>query len=702
MNWLKQLLTLLLALILSLSSCAHSTVQGGLPDGGSDTTASETTSEGGETTTAPETTTEADTAPETDPPTDNETPMQALLLSSAKLGLTVKIASSDNERVVSAEMAGGDLLLTSYNPGSATVTAMNSYGESVRVSVTVARDYSFAETVYTPFVPPENAVLATDFGMSPGKSDNAPYLQAAIDALLEGGTVYVPAGRYAITYVELKSNITLRLEGILPEYNVAFEKIASKVQRVSDFAIIETVTRDMFGNHAAGGYGREGADNITISGGVFDMKGKSRCFIWCCGDNITLENTVLRDCPNNHAIQITGCTNVTLRNVSFAGYNVKDNVTSAEVVQIESSHSGAIGETSAAGSKFDDYEYIACKNVTIENCYFGKSDVYEAPTFPIGHHGQNSGASVTGLRILGCTFDNPRVVAIRAYAYTDVEIADCLFLSDRNNTCSNTPCYMIELTLGKKAVKLPSGAYLSTESTFGGCNNYRIHGNRFVIGEESAFAGIIMNQNTGITSYDVKAEVGIRLTDYYKDPPRDFTGYQIVSCHLSDIAIFDNDITVENTAGSCLYFLNGVLGLSIENNALHTDREYVVSELGDREIVGARLQNCISATYRSKNVAIQANAENQTAPIVLKDGDASVLLFCTGGNKGISTLRIRVDGGGRIDYTASEDGALTVTAIPEDGYRFDGYYAEGNRLSEGRATFGYDTTVTARFVKTEP
>ena len=696
MNWLTQLLSAILALLLFLSSCAHGVVQGGIPDGSeSDTVAPETTVEAQETTAVQE----SDTAPETDPPGDNETPMQALLLSSAKLGLKVKIASSDNERVVTAEMAGGDLLLTSYNPGIATVTAMNSYGETVRISVTVARDYSFAETVYTPFVPPENAVLATDFGMSPGKSDNAPYLQAAIDALPEGGTVYIPAGRYAITYVELKSNITLRLEGILPEYNVAFEKIASKVQRVSDFAILETVTRDMFGNHKAGGYGREGASNITISGGVFDMKGKSRCFIWCCGDNITLENTVLRDCPNNHAIQVTGCTDVTIRNVLFAGYNLKDNITSAEVIQIESSHKDAIGATSAAGSKFDDYEYIACENVTIENCYFGRSDLYEAPTFPIGHHAQCSGASVTGLRILGCTFDNPRVVAIRAYAYTDVEIADCLFLSDRNNNVSKTPRYMIELTLKKSKVQLPSGAYLSTESTFGGCNNYRIRNNRFVIGSDSAFQGIITNLQSGITAYGIRAEADILLADHYKSTPVPFTGYQEVTCRISDIAIYENEITVDNHVGSYLYELNGVLGLVIRDNLLTTEREYPSAELGKEQVTGALLKNCISKDYFEKNLTVTANARNQTAPIVLQDGDASVLLFCTGGNDGLSTLRIRAEGGGRIAYTVNGDGTLTVTASADEGYRFDGYYAEGNRLSEGRATFGYDTTVTLRFSK---
>jgi len=54
-----------------------------------------------------------------------------------------------------------------------------------------------------------------DFGAKPdGITDNTEAFRRAIDSCVEagGGVVYFPAGEYAATVIELKSNITLLVE----------------------------------------------------------------------------------------------------------------------------------------------------------------------------------------------------------------------------------------------------------------------------------------------------------------------------------------------------------------------------------------------------------------------------------------------------------------------------------------------------------
>ena len=51
----------------------------------------------------------------------------------------------------------------------------------------------------------------TDYGARENIANNAPYIQAAIDACDPGDTVFFPKGNYTLGTVRLKSNITLEL-----------------------------------------------------------------------------------------------------------------------------------------------------------------------------------------------------------------------------------------------------------------------------------------------------------------------------------------------------------------------------------------------------------------------------------------------------------------------------------------------------------
>ena len=623
-------------------------------------------------------------------------PHERKLVTAPELGMLAYCTYTEKYYVADAKVENnGDITLTSYSPGTTLITVKNSYGEEMSINVTVGLDYNFEKIDINEFEMPEDYVYANKFGMSPYTDDNARALQNAIDSLTDGGVVYIPKGNYKCGFVQLKSNITLRLEGILPDYNTEFtDELADRIDSGKDFAQIIAVNADMFANTERSGYGRYGADNLKITGGVLDMDGKARGFIWCCAENVLLENVVMKDCPNDHAIQVTGSKNVVIRNVMFAGYNAGSNVSGSELIQVETSHPGAIQGYTA--TKFDENEFYNCENVTIENCYFGKSDKYDAATYFIGHHVHNAAPSVTGFTIKGCTFDDPRIVAIRAYAFADLDISDCKFISEEANSVVSEGRYMIELTLKTGAVKLPSGAYLATAETRGGCNNVRIHNNEFILGEDSQIIGFVKTLNTGIVEYDAMGYSNILRADFYTSTPKSFTGYELVTARISELRIYDNDFTVQNNANETLFFLKGVRGMELKGNTFDMWGELIV----DDDEYGVYSEKSTSMKDYERNFVVGAVAANNSVPIVLETSDDDVMAYCTASDKSrVYTLTVICEEGGIIERRVDKDGVLYVTPVADNGYEFAGYSADGELLDGDSFAFGASTVVEAIFVK---
>lgn len=623
-------------------------------------------------------------------------PHERKLVTAPELGMLAYCTYTEKYYVADAKVENnGDITLTSYNPGTTLITVKNSYGEEMSINVTVGLDYNFEKIDINEFEMPEDYVYANKFGMSPDKDNNASALQKAIDSLTDGGVVYIPKGNYKCGFVQLKNDVTLRLEGIIPEYNTEFtDELAERIESGDDFARIIAVDADMFANTARKEYGRNGADNFEITGGVIDMNGKARGFIWCCAENVLLENVIMKDCPNDHAIQVTGSKNVDIRNVMFAGYNAGSNVSGSELIQIETSHPGAIQGYTA--TKFDENEFYNCENVTVENCYFGRSDRYDSATYFIGHHVHNAAPSVTGLKVKGCTFDDPRVVAIRAYAYADFEISDCKFISDRANSAVSEERYMVELTLNNGSVKLPSGAYLATAETRGGCNNVRIHNNEFVLGEESQIVGFVRTLNMGIVAYDAMGYSNISRAEFYTSTPKSFTGYELVTARISELRIYDNMFTVQNDANETLFYLNGVRGMELKGNTFDMWGELIE----DEDDYGVYSEKSTSMEDYKRNFVIGAVSANSSVPIVLETPDDEIEAYCTASDKSrVYTLTVVCDEGGVIERRVDEDGVLYVTPVAEKGYEFAGYSVDGDTVDGGSFGFKEATVIKAIFVK---
>ena len=452
-------------------------------------------------------------------------------MDAGQLGCTPFSAEPADGSVAVAKVADRELIITAAGVGNTVLTVRNTYGEEfeLNVSCTVADGV----TVSGSYTPDEGSVNVKDV-MASGVKDATKAIQQAIDSLPGGGTVYIPRGVYVISHIELKKGVKLKLEGLLRDYTKDY--VSSGAQGAltrGDLAVLRTDgSTDMFQNHPQHTYGRDGSSDFSVTGGMLDMKGKVRCFVWCCAENVLLKNVILKDCPNNHAIQVTGSRNVRITDCMFAGYNYKTNNTTAEVVQIEQTHPGAIGGGDNPVSKFDAGEFYFSADVEISGCYFGKSDIYDAPTYAIGHHGQSYKSAVTGLKITGCVFDNCRCSAIRYPAFSNVEISGNKFISNRANSVSTekTPSQIHMILKNSDStvkVKNASGtevtAYYAKKDACEGSINTVIENNEFVFGGNTKMR-MAVNAVSNSLINDAEYDSNAYYVSWYKETAKLYRG----------------------------------------------------------------------------------------------------------------------------------------------------------------------------------
>lgn len=248
-------------------------------------------------------------------------------------------------------------------------------------------------------------------------------LQAAIDAVAQagGGTVYVPAGRYATGTLHLRSHVTLELDA-------GATLLGSENQ--DDYPLVRSKWEGdkVRLNHAALIYG-EGLENVTITGrGTIDGRGQKwwarqraaaesgtdvarstdtlRPFLFRLVDskNVLIEGVKF---TNSAMWTVTplACENVTIRNITV--FNPPDspntdgiNPESCRNVRISDCHVD-VGDdciTIKSGKEDDGRRvHTPCENITITNC-----------TLVHGHGGVVIGSEMSGsvrnVTISNCVF----------------------------------------------------------------------------------------------------------------------------------------------------------------------------------------------------------------------------------------------------------------------------------------------------------
>lgn len=459
-----------------------------------------------------------------------------------------------------------------------------------------------------------------DFGaVGDGVTDDHEAIQSAIDAASAGeggGIITFPAGTYlAGDLIILKSNITVLLDDEATIVNgINYSSGPSIVFLTGPF------TRD------AAKHTWDGVENVTFRGGTIDMNGQltadrsgarnlpkvnsANAFALGYSKNIRIENVTFLNNYKGHALQICACDGVTITGCTFKGQSLPnfltdDQTKNLELIQIEPST--AKGFPYAANDTGE-----ASRNIIIENCYFGASDLCGEPSVAIGTHSQAAAAKKChDITIRSNTFDNMRFSGIRFCGYEDVTIKGNTFIKKTEAESVNyraEGCHLIN-------------AYCCDSTTTELDMNRRItiDGNVFKIADPVTRA--------------------IRVT-------RDKETYL---GKVTDITITNNRITNTSTGSKDM----AIQALRISDNLTITGNTV---NGGYR---GIEVQYCTGDITMANN---RVSGQEYQFVRFIGCGDNQKIYFHTHGD---GTLEVR-----------TANNTYTVTAVPNAGHQFSAYYKE--------------------------
>jgi hypothetical protein len=672
------ILTLFLTLTLLLSGCGK--------DGGEETTVGE----------------EITTAPETEKPLNTE-PKQTAVVPSPNWGFPVHAVKTLDEAVVTAELDGENVILTSYNPGETEVHVLDCFEHKAVIKVTVADD---ADCSITFEAKPceEDFINAANYGVMPGSSpnnlpDQASKLQMVIDKVWKqgGGTVFLYPGFYKISVITMRDGVTLRMYSGFTDAREGYTvDLAEKVKKGEVTVLV--LARVL--NTKMKEFGRNGSSNFTLSGGVIDNDhSQQSTLLFGLSKGITVENMIFKDMKNNHVIQITGCDDVTVRNCIFAGFEWGDTFT-REVIQVEQSHPGAhSGDHANAPVRFEQGEIFGCNNITIDSCYFGPSDELPGPHIAIGHHGTAHEPVADGFKITNNVFDRPSFSAIRFANIVDVEISGNTFIATKNSNklCTETsPAFIIlysntnTLTYNNVVDGRKITYAMSYEQS--GTHNVNITDNEFYVEKDSDKRIIIVTGSTVNPGVHFESSVLRQLT--YDSKPYLVTGYFKSTNYIGNISFCDNKITYNGQPDLKDYIFRfyRVFGYKFENNEIKLNEcAFTRNEEG---IHGMFMQGCYLGEKAETYTINSVGASNYIA-ITQPDGREARLIFTTQ-----NTHKLIAGEGGRIELSKNDKGNVIVHVIPEEGYSFSHWQtAEGVFDKTGSTKIAQQLELKAVFTK---
>lgn len=264
-----------------------------------------------------------------------------------------------------------------------------------------------------------------------GIHDDTKALQACIDEVRDGGTVYFPDGTYLISAALIfYSNQTLKFSD------------KTTVLR-SDKS--EPLTKYLLASYSEPEWrGYDGTHDVVISGGIFDgnknLTEKSTLINTVHCKNIVIENCRFVNCSQWHMIEINSTENAVVRNCVFDGptyTSVNDGLFNEEI-QIDLAREGSYGPVYNCDSTLIDFmrDDTVCHNIIIKN------NIFKCDGFPgIGHHGDGEHYNI---EIYDNIFDGPsgRMEKSRGYIIFrpnvhDINIHDNVFLAPEESDSPN-------------------------------------------------------------------------------------------------------------------------------------------------------------------------------------------------------------------------------------------------------------------------
>ena len=270
--------------------------------------------------------------------------------------------------------------------------------------------------------------------LADGIHDDTKALQACLDEVKDGGTVYFPDGTYLVSAALIfYSNQTLK-----------FSDKATVLRSASS----EPLTRYLLASYSdpdMGGY--DGTHDVVISGGIFDGNAEltehSTLVNTVHCRNILIENCRFVNCAYWHFIEINGTENAIIQNCVFDGpsYTVKSDILFNEQIQLDMSRNGSYGPVYNCDGMLIDFKSddTVCRNIIIRN------NIFKCDGFPgIGHHGDTDHHNVL---IENNIFDGPSgrdgksrgYIIFRPMVY-DVKVKNNVFLAPEK---TESPSYGI-------------------------------------------------------------------------------------------------------------------------------------------------------------------------------------------------------------------------------------------------------------------
>ena len=611
-----------------------------------------------------------------------------------KMGIRAMTVKNSDPMIVKAEVSKYYVALYGYNSGSAVLEITDYFGFTAKATVTVdAENEKISYTVEE--CKSDFIEVGLDFkAQGNGSTDDTKAFQNAVDSAKPGETVYVYPGRYNVSLIVMREGVTLRMYTTMTDAKVGFtEKIASDFNR-GKIAVLSG-TRIQNVEHAKPGAG--GCSNFSIIGGAIDNNLTTRStLLFGCAKNVKVENVIFKDIKGNHTIQITGSTDTVINNCMFAGYLCGD-VFTREIIQVEPSTPGASGGPITFGAG----EYNLPENITVSNCYFGKSDEAGAPLIAIGHHSQVGGANVTGFKITDNVFDECLYAAIRYSNIVDVEITGNTFISTSkymNATQfkeAKTPAFILfyhytnaaTYTTDESGVKVTRAA--ANEQA--GFHNIKIENNTFNI-DKGSDKRIMHYEKNGTTPGATYVQATMQYE--YKGPIYEFSGYKVNNNYASDISFSNNVINIKGQTTYKNFYMNlgSIYDLTFENNKVTLAN-------------GVSFSSNLNGFEKGQYISTMNPQLERRFYITAKPSERTIKFVCNGKEYVViasfmGTLSCDIPEGGTYEMSSDSKGNLTVTLKADNGYRLDSIVtSDGTKLVEGKNNLSSGTTLSINFTK---
>ena len=608
----------------------------------------------------------SNTSTDTDktPPSTSEFQAQESV-SFKKLELKGKTAVSSAPEVADCKVQSNAITVYAHATGSATITVTDYFGFTAEIEVTV--DAAAKKMTCNPIPCKTDFIeVGMDYGAKgDGIANDTQAFQNALNAAKPGETVYVYPGRYSVSLLTMTEGVTLKMYTTMTDAKTGYTKdIASDFIRKRIAILSGTRILNCKNNTP----GRNGSSNFKIIGGAFDVNLTDRStLIFGNAKNISIENVIFKDIKNNHIIQLTGCTNATVKNCMFAGF-VCGSAFTREVVQVEPSTPGATGTAATAPITFGEGEFFLPENVTITECYFGKSDEAGPPLMAIGHHSQVGGANVTNFKITNNLFDECLYAAIRYNNLVNVEITGNTFRSTAAYKNATQYTETVDPAFihfyhhnGRTSYTNQNGSTVIRASAEeqAGLHNIRIENNTFEIAQGSdkrimRYTGLGMKPGAVyLTGYRQDSYLG---TSY------SLSGYRPVTNYASDISFSNNTVrfTGKPTYSDWYLNLDPIYGLTTTGNKIEM--------ASGVSFTGGTNGQIINAASDTEQKTITISAKNSSRSITVKCGAKQHTFTATAS----LTLKLELSTGGFLQSVTSDQvGNLTVTLAPDSGYQFD-------------------------------